>query len=76
MAKLTSWGNYPVIDARSCDSLDEIKALSSGFIPRGMGRSYGDSALFNRVYNSKELNKLISFDEKNRSFNVPNWYYI
>lgn len=64
MAKLTSWGNYPVIDARSYDSLDEIKTLNSGFIPRGMGRSYGDSALFNRVYNSKKLNKLISFDDK------------
>jgi len=65
---LTSWGNYPVIESSvfSCDT--ETRAISyirnkRTTIPRGNGRSYGDSALGSDIINLLQLNKFISFDE-------------
>lgn len=66
--RLTSWGNYPVTETLVFSTDEENQARSyvlerSAFIPRGNGRSYGDSALGRNVISLKNFNKFISFDE-------------
>jgi decaprenylphospho-beta-D-ribofuranose 2-oxidase len=65
MKNLTSWGNYPHIDAQiSHPNKDEVVGLQMvDSIPRGLGRSYGDSALAQTVVTSKRMNRFISFDQ-------------
>ena len=44
--KLTSWGNFPIIDAHiSVPEKNQIFESNFKGISRGLGRSYGDSAL-------------------------------
>jgi decaprenylphospho-beta-D-ribofuranose 2-oxidase len=63
--KLTSWGNHPIIDAKVCaPKKDEISKLKFKGIARGLGRSYGDSALSTSVIKLTKLNKFIYFDSK------------
>lgn len=68
--KLSGWGNYPKIDTRlvdfsSLETLSEQVSNSSELIPRGLGRSYGDSSL-NRsmVVSTLCFNRILSFDEQ------------
>lgn len=65
MAKqsITSWGNYPRIQAEtvSPDKFQVHESLSG--IPRGLGRSYGDSALTDTIIQSDNLSRFIEFDE-------------
>lgn len=61
------WGRYPVVDAeiRSPSTRSAATALlasSTSLIPRGMGRSYGDSALADRIVGTAHLNLLSDFD--------------
>ncbi len=67
--RLNSWGRYPIVDSDVYYplSLDECKNIlkNNVLIPRGLGRSYGDSSLLNKTMETKYLNKYISFDEKN-----------
>lgn len=65
MVQLSSWGNYPVIDAHiyTASSVQEVRnCLVGAFIPRGMARSYGDSALFSRVLDMRALHQFHDFD--------------
>ncbi|OBT06598.1 FAD-linked oxidase [Vibrio sp. UCD-FRSSP16_10] len=65
MKKITSWGKYPLIEANINAPSTSQKLLSekqSG-IARGLGRSYGDSALSENVVVSERFNHFISFDE-------------
>jgi len=67
--KLTSWGNYPVIDAKiryfeSIDTLEKFITSKQKFIPYGNGRSYGDQALHENVLVTKKYNYITHFDEK------------
>ncbi|MBM63917.1 MAG: FAD-linked oxidase [Acidobacteria bacterium] len=71
----TSWGMYPVVDCQRCtfsDSsslrvlLDNEKAL----IPRGNGRSYGDSALNDTVIDVRPHNAILGFTEENGLLHV------
>lgn len=67
--KLTSWGNYPVIDAKidyfeSIDTLEKFIKSKQKFIPYGNGRSYGDQALYENVLVTKKYNYITHFDEK------------
>ena len=65
MKKLTSWGQCPCIDAAILHpDKDEVTGLkTAGSIPRGLGRSYGDSALAQTVVTSMRMNRFVSFDE-------------
>lgn len=66
--RLNGWGRYPTLEAGLAQpatlsaaraSLTELASL----IPRGMGRSYGDSALAERIVGTRQLRHLRSFDE-------------
>ena len=70
---LTSWGRYPSITSRVTapgyvDALTkELSAYPSAtrLIPRGAGRSYGDSALAELVISSRFLDNFIALDAEN-----------
>lgn len=64
------WGRYPIVDAevvlpssRAAARAALDRAMNSSLIPRGMGRSYGDSALAPRVIGTRQLDLLLDFDE-------------
>ncbi len=65
--QLSGWGRYPRIEAvgNTFETLSQLRAsIGEPFavIVHGMGRSYGDSALNDRVLFSKRFNKLLDFD--------------
>lgn len=65
--KLTSWGAYPKIEAtehypRTADAVHTNLLRCSRLIPRGLGRSYGDSALAQDVLNTRLLDHFVTFD--------------
>lgn len=63
--KLTSWGNFPIIDAHiSVPEKNQIFESNFKGISRGLGRSYGDSALSPNVIDLAQLNQFIDFEEK------------
>ncbi len=68
--EIHGWGRYPVIKAE----IDTPKVISevgeslrvapgSSILARGLGRSYGDSSLNDRVIDAQYLKYLISFDQ-------------
>lgn len=61
--KINGWGRYPIIESTviSPQVVGEIK-IDSESIPRGLGRSYGDSALAPHVIGTLSLNHFIAFD--------------
>ena len=66
----TSWGFYPKIsntelEFNNLSELSSIVQTNTDFIPYGNGRSYGDSALANKIISMRKLNKIISFDDIN-----------
>ena len=67
--KISGWGRYPLIDAKvkSPTSIDQIieTILNEDSIPRGNGRSYGDSAISkNNTICMKNFNRMLKFDNK------------
>lgn len=67
--ELCGWGRHPVIDAevsypssRSAAVAAVAARAPAPMIARGMGRSYGDSALAARVVSARYLNLLLDFD--------------
>ncbi|MEI8185368.1 MAG: FAD-binding oxidoreductase [Chlorobiaceae bacterium] len=65
------WGRYPVVEAKvyAPHTEREIKNLllelpDSAFTPRGLGRSYGDSSLGERMISSRWLNHMLRFDHQ------------
>lgn len=71
--KISGWGNYPKQDAQlltpaSLDSLSSFARCENGFIARGMGRSYGDSANAPKVLQTSYFNHFMQFDEVTGSF--------
>ncbi len=65
MTKITSWGKYPSIDAKliTPPTPKSLSKQQTG-ISRGLGRSYGDSALAKNIIVSERLNHFISFDNE------------
>jgi FAD/FMN-containing dehydrogenase len=68
MTMIGGWGRYPMIDANihSFASEEEAAALVRGVIdaiPRGLGRSYGDSSLAENILLTLRMNRFLSFDE-------------
>ncbi len=71
MPLISGWGRYPVVestqitfesDARLEDILTQ-SSPSTAMIPRGLGRSYGDSSLGERVISTVRMNRFISFED-------------
>lgn len=61
---LRNWGNYPAIaaDELLLERTSPTLPQQPGWIPRGLGRSYGDSATANQVVNSLLCNRFLAFD--------------
>jgi len=65
------WGRYPGIDAEIVEP-ESVTTLTAALtdantvalIPRGAGRSYGDSSLANTVISSRYLDNFYSLDDK------------
>lgn len=69
MAEVSSWGKFPVIEGKlnPLHSKDETVSRiteTKNWIPRGLGRSYGDSSLSGEMFLSLDLNRFLSFDEQ------------
>lgn len=67
---IQGWGRYPSVDAEEVAPTTQSAASAclqrlngSAAICRGMGRSYGDSALAPRVIGTRHLDLLLDFDE-------------
>ncbi len=66
--KISNWGNYPTVEAKikTFRRAADLKAVFVEFpdlIPRGMGRSYGDASLAERVLTTLRFNRMLSFDQ-------------
>jgi FAD/FMN-containing dehydrogenase len=65
--KLSGWGNYPAIEGElfvfeTEEHLKRLLAEKSPLIPFGNGRSYGDSALYERVIDCRGSDLMLGFD--------------
>lgn len=67
-SSLSGWGKnkFYSSDIYSIDSYEDIPSLRSytEIIPRGLGRSYGDSSVGKNVLETRSLKRIIDFDEK------------
>lgn len=63
---ISGWGRYPTIESEliTPGAPENITFSSIDTIARGMGRSYGDSALSSEIISTQQIEQLISFDEK------------
>lgn len=66
MPVFSSWGNYPSVTAEQLhiDRLPSMTLPVESAIPRAFARSYGDSALAERLLSTQQLNHFLSFDEQ------------
>lgn len=65
---ISGWGLYPKIVSYFYEIKDHEENLNNfvnDFIPRGNGRSYGDSSLAKNVLSTLNLKKVVEFDKKN-----------
>src|SRR5690348_11636865 len=65
--KISGWGRFPVVDAEVIEpqTVSEFRRTvlaGTPSIPRGLGRSYGDSALWSRVMGTRRLDYFKAFD--------------
>ena len=58
-------GEYRIYEPKTAQDVKEILHNKKNIISSGGFRSYGDSAVNENIINSKNFNKIISFDEKN-----------
>lgn len=66
--EIYSWGRYPrfeskVLVPRSNDEAVLEMRTADSLIPRGLGRSYGDSSLGATVMNTDNLTSFLHFDD-------------
>jgi decaprenylphospho-beta-D-ribofuranose 2-oxidase len=66
--QIHGWGNYPIIEAEVFKPLSLLECgeiiKASSLIPRGMGRSYGDSANAPHILQTTYLDHYIDFDAR------------
>ncbi len=68
--RISGWGKYPVVDAELGSAASEAEVRSAvekedgALIARGLGRSYGDSSLSQRVLSMLRLDRMLAFDEE------------
>jgi len=67
--KIKSWakefsGEYFIFEPKTTQDVKEILHNKTNIISSGRFRSYGDSAVNENIINSKNFDKIISFDEK------------
>jgi len=67
--QLTGWGRYPRIQAvgHSFETVERLRSCqkkAGDYIVYAMGRSYGDSALNERVILTRRFNKILGFDPR------------
>ncbi len=66
--KISGWGQHPIIDSSTTflTGQRQIEKLLTGneFIPRGLGRSYGDSSLAESNLNTTKYDHFIDFNPK------------
>ena len=64
--EITSWGKYPHIDAeiKFPQFISQIECSEMNTIPRGLGRSYGDSALSSHIVSCNKLDHFQKFDSE------------
>ena len=72
---LQSWGMYPKIHNNAFDFQNEVQLKESvgkleEFIPYGNGRSYGDSALNEKLIYTRPYDYFLDFDEKSGLLHV------
>ena len=60
--KYSNWSNYPVIEAAENRYVPKVYPNGTSWIPRGMGRCYGDASLGTQMISSANLNRLLDFD--------------
>jgi len=66
--KISGWGCYPIIEStivrpNSSSSVSQQLLVPGSLIPRGLGRSYGDSTLASQVLSTTNLDHFVAFDE-------------
>jgi decaprenylphospho-beta-D-ribofuranose 2-oxidase len=71
--KNAGWGAYPVVEGNEesfvfAHQLEPLINEEPPFIPRGNGRSYGDSSLGKRTISTLKFNKILSFDTEGGIF--------
>ena len=69
MTNVSGWGRYPRAEARVArptldGDLADLVATRRPLIARGLGRSYGDSAIAAEVVDASARSNLIAFDEQ------------
>lgn len=69
MKTCTAWGMYPQIECQHLkflkeETLEYILDTHKELIPRGNGRSYGDSALSDNIIDVRQRDYFIDFDEE------------
>ena len=70
--EISGWGRFPVVTANVYEPVDHAslrnllatQAPDSKLVPRGAGRSYGDSALAQSVINCRFLDNFIELNEE------------
>jgi decaprenylphospho-beta-D-ribofuranose 2-oxidase len=65
---ISSWGNYPKIKSQTfkfnnIDKLSQLVNFHDNLITHGNGRSYGDSALGEKLILSRSFNYFLNFDK-------------
>ena len=61
------WGRYPkhqaqLLQPQTAQEAAQLLNAEGSMLGRGMGRSYGDSALADQLVSTRQLNRLHSFD--------------
>lgn len=60
---ITNWGKYPSVPGPEVSDIrPESLNESSSWIPRGMGRCYGDSSLGEKMISSRRYTRMLDFD--------------